>query len=72
MTIQEKAETYDWGTFGKPMDPKNYQRKLLKDLTTNHLCAILTTELHIRMTDYIEVIAYILEDRSRNNTHFFD
>lgn len=72
MTLREKADTYTWGTYGKPAKVENFERKLLKDLTTDHLGAILSTESHIRNTDYIEVITYILDERSRNNTHFYD
>lgn len=61
-TLEEAKYKMLWGTYGKPFNYDNFRYKRLIDCSTDHLQAILETQIHAA-PDIIRVIKGILKDR---------
>lgn len=68
---QEQREAFVWGTYGKSGTEKLKYVKL-QDLTSNHIQAILNTQIHIPQWMRTLVFERELSYRSHNDLHIWE
>lgn len=68
---QDQREAFTWGTYGKDGKQK-LQFKALKDLTTEHIQAILDTQTHIPEWMRTLIFERELQYRSHNDCHIWE
>ena len=68
---EEQRKSFVWGTYGKDGKQK-LQYKALKDLTTNHIQAILDTQTHIPEWMRTMIFERELSYRSHNDLHIWE
>lgn len=68
---EDQRDAFKWGTYGKDGKQK-LQYKALKDLTTNHIQAILDTQTHIPEWMRTMIFERELSYRSHNDLHIWE